>query len=278
MTELSKMLEEYRAGERELPTYDELAALPRVFQSAEQNEQLARDAQAVLDAEMMGVGFLVDGVSVHPSRVTVLLPTAAPQVVADERQAFESWIGLNEKMGPQAERYEDTYTDNYVGEMWESWQARASLQAAPVQAQEPVAYALTPEEIVTIDDQVLNKGLRGPDGKRQGYCVLFAQAAIAANNAKRSPVQPVAVPDGDEAFKIVSQGCYFGNGDVARAAKEWFKAGYKAAPKAQGDANEVQLPELPEANLKRGPGLTPHYTAKQMKEYARAAIAAKAAS
>lgn len=57
MTELSKMLEEYRAGERELPTYDELAALlgkplpVRVFQSAEQNEQLARDAQAVLDAE-----------------------------------------------------------------------------------------------------------------------------------------------------------------------------------------------------------------------------------
>lgn len=56
MTELSKMLEEYRAGERGLPTYDELAALldkpsrVRVFQSAEQNEQLARDAQAILDA------------------------------------------------------------------------------------------------------------------------------------------------------------------------------------------------------------------------------------
>lgn len=106
MTELSKMLEEYRAGERELPTYDELAALltptldqvidsmytevaalyqvperllrgTPIFQSAEQNEQLARDAQAILDAEMLGVGFLVDGVSVHPSRVTVLRPTAA---------------------------------------------------------------------------------------------------------------------------------------------------------------------------------------------------------
>ena len=49
-----------------------------------------------------------------------------------ERAAFEAWIGLNDREGPQADRYEDTYTDNYVGEMWEAWQASAKRRAAPV--------------------------------------------------------------------------------------------------------------------------------------------------
>lgn len=49
-----------------------------------------------------------------------------------ERAAFEAWIGLNDREGPQADRYEDTYTDNYVGEMWEAWQASAARRAAPV--------------------------------------------------------------------------------------------------------------------------------------------------
>jgi len=59
MIELSQMLEEYRAGERGLPSYDELMTLLNapagplaIFQSAEQNEQLARDAQAIVDAEV----------------------------------------------------------------------------------------------------------------------------------------------------------------------------------------------------------------------------------
>jgi len=43
-----------------------------------------------------------------------------------ERADFEAWIGLNDRIGPQSERHGDTYTDNYVGEMWECWQARAS--------------------------------------------------------------------------------------------------------------------------------------------------------
>lgn len=58
---------------------------------------------------------------------------------------------------------------------------------------------------------------------------LAAKRALAA-----APGQPVAVSDGDEAFKVAAQGCIFGNGDLARAAKEWFKAGYKAAPAVQG--------------------------------------------
>lgn len=36
-----------------------------------------------------------------------------------------------------------------------------------------------------------------------------------------------------EAFKVAAQSCIFGNGDVARAAEEWLKAGYKAAPPHQ---------------------------------------------
>lgn len=38
------------------------------------------------------------------------------------------------------------------------------------------------------------------------------------NDGKHTP--GLAGPGGDEAFKLASQGCYFGNGDVARAAKE----------------------------------------------------------
>ena len=121
---------------------------------------------------------------------------------------------------------------------------RAALQAAPVQAQEPFMF-----------------GILGPDGKAHidENCVAGDKDSTALhievnclNDSPdtgysivplyRAPVQPVAVPDSDEAFKVAAQGCIFGNGDVARAAKEWFKAGYKAAPAAQGDAVKRPIP------------------------------------
>ncbi len=75
MPEFSKMLEEYRNGERSLPTYDELAALldkplpVRVFQSAEQNKQLARDAQAILNAEAAREGTAAQGDAIRKVEV-----------------------------------------------------------------------------------------------------------------------------------------------------------------------------------------------------------------
>lgn len=97
----------------------------KIFQSAEQNEQLARDAQAILDAEMIGVGFLVDGVSVHPSRVTVL----RPQGVAHVRN-LELVINRLETISQNNTDAPRTLADEAL------ICARAALAAAPVQ---PVA-------------------------------------------------------------------------------------------------------------------------------------------
>jgi hypothetical protein len=40
-----------------------------------------------------------------------------------ERAAFEAWLGLNDRVGPKSEREGDSYTDHYVCELWEAWQA-----------------------------------------------------------------------------------------------------------------------------------------------------------
>jgi len=233
MTELSKMLQEYCAGERGMPTYDELAALidaptrVRVFQSAEQNEQLARDAQAILDAEMLGIGFLVDGVSIHPSRVTVLRPAAAPQVVADER-------GLPPL--PKRVGYREGKTPEYTADQMQTY-ARAAIAAVPVQAQEPVAI-VEAKYTLTGASNILNRslpigtklylsmpdvtgkpfmyGIMGADGKAHmdEHCVAPDAASLydelnCLNDSPdtdysivplyRAPVQPVAVPDGPSA-------------------------------------------------------------------------------
>lgn len=118
--ELAKMLEEYRNDERHFPSYDDLVGLlnaqPRVSCDPAENVAIARDAQAIVDAEI------------------VALSAAAPQVVADERAAFEI---EERKNTTNLERQTDgQYENPCTQSAWEGWQARAALAAVPVQAQE----------------------------------------------------------------------------------------------------------------------------------------------
>ncbi len=74
-TKLEAMLKAYRDGERGPIEYHDLANL------------LVEQGNAEFDAGLLGVGYLVDGTNVHPSRVTVLRATApvqAQEPVADK--------------------------------------------------------------------------------------------------------------------------------------------------------------------------------------------------
>lgn len=57
-------------------------ALVKAMTTSAPVQPVAVPAQAIVDAEMHGIGFLVDGVGVDPSRVTVLRPAAPVQPVA----------------------------------------------------------------------------------------------------------------------------------------------------------------------------------------------------
>lgn len=131
----------------------------------------------------------------------------APQVVADERAAFEVHITDNGTWPRAAERSVDgEYRLMATAVAWNTWRAAtdsfASRTAAPVQAQEPVA------------------------GKPCPYCGSTDGAHDKAYPHPRAPVQPVAVPDGlndkvrtfiDSVIEIGFEGC-----DVDGAAiQEW---------------------------------------------------------
>lgn len=184
-----------------------------IFQSAEQNEQLARDAQAIVDA-------------LHPGYVT--FKVAAPQVVADD---------LELPLMPKPEAIKHPTDDSMGCVLFSSRQmqdyARCALQAAPVQAQEPVAYA-DPKAFDNFKaDACANEWMWAKP--YSGYVPLY-----------RAPVQPVAVPDGWKLVPIeptdeMRDACHTLNyQDEIDAEWKAMLAAAPAAPAAQGDAKDTE--------------------------------------
>ena len=68
-----------------------------------------------------------------PGQVEIAASVAAPLVVADERAAFEAWV---RKTSAMPQKFADQLKVAESSTAWMAWQARAALQAAPVQ---PVA-------------------------------------------------------------------------------------------------------------------------------------------
>ncbi|OEZ46736.1 hypothetical protein JAB1_46740 [Janthinobacterium sp. MP5059B] len=159
---------------------------------------------------------------------------AAPQVVADERAAFEKAMNdlrffpakLDFSRAPSPGG-RDEYANKHLESCWNGWQARAALAAAPVQAQEPVLEMLLEVTRLAYDamdnaeenehglqwhkpdfdelSAAMDKLESLPDDQ-PGYVMgPAAKAAWALHN--RAPVQPVAVPDGwrDAALELAVQ-------------------------------------------------------------------------
>ena len=168
---------------------------------------------------------------------------------------------------------------------------RAALQAAPVQAQEPFMFGIMgPDGKAHIDENCVAGDKDSTalhievnclnDSPDTGYSIVPLYAA---------PVQPVAVPDG---AALVNAMCKAGqlNDHGRRTLLNGEEIGFDlsslmtivslAAPAAQGDARE--LPPLPDMQYLGGDesygDVIKGYTAECMQQYARAAIAAKAAS
>lgn len=120
---------------------------------------------------------------------------AAPQVVADERAAFEA-----SEPGMHLVRDDDgEYENPCVASGWKSWQDRADLVAAPVQAQEPVPKAAQQNgglvRAALVDLLGLERhamAIAMSFEVQSDYRARFARA----RQALAAPVQPVAVPDG----------------------------------------------------------------------------------
>lgn len=154
--------------------------------------------------------------------IRALHVTAAPQVAADERQAFENkfpgvcshWNGQN-------------YGDNRCQRMWEVWQARAALAAAPVQAQEQRFKEVGSFLYIGVE-YVATSG----DDPR----------GIKLYRPMVAPVQPVAVPDGavlKKALIAIRDRCH-GIGIRISDDVEKMAIAALAAPAAQGDAKDVE--------------------------------------
>lgn len=213
MIELSKILEQYRAGERGMPTYDELAALlgrlsidqvidgmyakvaagyqiPErmlrnpvplaIFQSPEQNEQLARDAQAILDAS---------GIVVTPETAPVQ-PVAVPDgisrtaAIKDAVNRFLGWK-LPKNFSP------DNGIAFYPPEQAQFWPIGTNLftaDEATAMFEHCIATPAAQGDAKELTDEQLMVALQGiyhsdfqDDGN--GYDLAIARAAIAAKAA-----------------------------------------------------------------------------------------------
>lgn len=212
---LADMLAAYRNNERHFPTYDDLAGLlnaqPRVSCDPAENEHLARDAQAIVDAEVAALAAGQVYLSAVDAAAAAVRSAAAPQVVADERAAFEAKHAGRFDMrrcSNNPERY-FVHSTNWV---WDSWQARAALAAAPVQAQAPVHMkwghdgSLTPVQPVAVPD---------------GWCQFID--GVKTQNVARDTKE---LDDIKSIFKVMAPS----------GAQAEYRPFYFAAPAAQGDA------------------------------------------
>jgi len=202
------------------------------------------------------------------------LLAAAPQVVADERAAFDDWI-ISTKMIPKI--LDSEFQKPRVSLAWDAWQARAALAAAPVQTQEPVMNARNPCDM-SFDEVTAG----------------FAFAHLPKPHVDTAPVQPVAVPDGCHRVYPPTFPKYNPNGLEAEGTREmlWDYAclvGWRsAAPAAQGDAKDAERAEILEEAAKLCDGLHKAWRwdsepdsdsgPRSCAAAIRAAIAAKAAS
>ncbi|MBB5610367.1 MULTISPECIES: hypothetical protein [unclassified Janthinobacterium] len=186
------------------------------------------------------------------------LPATAPQVVADERAAFEEWAMAE---GLIQESHGIRSTSSICSVAMKAWMAgRAALAAAPVQAQEPVDW----QKIALF------------------YQDLYSQ------EKHRAPVQPVAVPDGWKLVPINNPTmAQLDIGGFPRIAFNHYAAiiaNAPAAPAAQGDAQELSNSKIRTILHKysRYMGQPGYYSDTEFSclqdviAFARAAIAAKA--
>lgn len=155
-----------------------------------------------------------------------VLSAAAPQVVADERklpplpQYFPDIVNIRADEELRAQDYATQY-------------ARAALQAAPVHAQEPVAYTAGSHDIF----ELIREWAHKPEGERYeaarkiiGYVNSTYTAGVSDGKflgATSAPAQPVAVPD---------CGACPGDGTICpKSCKLAEDSPPIAAPAAQGD-------------------------------------------
>lgn len=339
---LDAMLEAYRKKEREFPSYEELAGLlkaPAILVSADpaENEAIARDAQAIVDAAApapyeYNPAHFDDSPALHANaeqhaqisvamaqfrsvenirklandglaiaapghmlealkQIHIIVNTpgnflaAAPQVVADELQAFEEWAKAE---GLIHESFGIRSTNSMCDVALKAWIAgRAALAAAPVQAQEPVRQTINPmgedgdQWYFDCDGHYIDVK-KDSNGK---YSIFFRDRSNGEeawlDQADGAPVQPVA------------EGCVYQISLPIKGESRWYdvpKNGYdltdastrrivSAAPAAQGDAKKLTDDEL--ITLARQHNLDGSMLNKPRMEYivefARAAIAAKAA-
>lgn len=151
-------------------------------------------------------------------------PAAAPQVVADERAAFEarvkqfakdSNVGRYTEEGArhnnevwQAPDWTPVACGDYIASSisfgWRMWQARAALASAPVQAQEPESMKLLRS---LWSDEGLRQLMRPDQQRRIEECL--------------ATVQPVAMPDGVAKLKHERDTLAQGIADAALKSGIW---------------------------------------------------------
>lgn len=224
---------------------------------------------------------------------------AAPQVAADERRAFE-----NKFPGVCGQWNGQNYGDNRCQRMWEVWQARATLAAAPVQAQElviPVGWCIVPTGRYVTDAILLAAGNIASrkyaemlDAAEFLYEEELTAGRITFHPSTASPAQPVAAPAGWKWMPTKATGAMADAGAfsglpvgaaepwIAKKVWEAMAAQSPAAPAAQGDAKELTDEHIYDiaASCGIGIGHNDHETSQRF-EFARAILAdaaAKAAS
>jgi hypothetical protein len=289
---LSEMLQQYRDGERGMPSYDDLAALLstraplHIFGAAnpEQNEQLARDAQAIVAADVAALAsgrtlekrmqFTEQQISIvarslsdsaatecgidkddawniyseqyleEAEAALAKLSAAAPQVVADEPTDAQ----LDELQRQSYSRNQSMKADTYA---FGRACYRAALQDAPVQASNPVEF-----------DGIKTAPVQAQEPVDWQKIALYYND-LYSREKNRVPVQPVAVPDGKQigyaVYGISGGKQYLHDIKMMSEAEdgEWksdncflddYWAGnepvFLAAPAAQGDAKDLTVEDL----------------------------------
>lgn len=170
------------------------------------------------------------------ARQAMQVVAATPQVVADERAAFESAQRKYHYPLAEADLRQDkigNYYSTITQANWSMWQSRAALAASPVQAQEPVAQVRSDVERAN----VIWLGKMPPHGT-----MLYA-----------AQVQPVAVPDGWNSFankKPAENSAFIWRKD-GMIGLGWYLAEDEAEWTCEWIANDVllNLPAAPAAQV-----------------------------
>ena len=184
---------------------------------------------------------------------------AAPQVVADERAAFEATAVELHLFGCSLARDGDVYLHSGLQACWLFWKRRA---AAPVQAQEPVAYMIRenrmknpPTESCTVPNNGWSEW--APTSKKHGDAALengyWFQEVMPLFLA---PVQPVAVPDGWKLVPVKPT-------EAMNDAYNGVPTGFAGTPAHSSHVWEAMLSVAPVAPAARGDALADAYQRRE---------------